>query len=887
MANKIQIKRGSGSSALSYGELGFNKDSNLLYIGREDGQNQVIGGEHVLGGRNLLSCLPLSSLPFAKDASGAEALGELSYDLGSNSLHIINTNSNIRFWLWSNHPVLAGETYTVSCWVASAEIDSERGEEYQFQINLSSETETIDWIDKNDETLRSFNQPDPAKTGWVWKVIHQTFTVPTGAIKASIAFRTGFDYETYTNNFFVKNFKIERSHTYTDWSPAPEDIALRGMPTTANLTIQKSDPYLYLYNTDTNQRLGLHWFTSTEGTNVFGIYDSANSKHLMLINQDGAISLYKALSVSSGGTGATTAAAARANLGVLALSGGTMTGMLQIPSDNLRILSRNNPDTTDGGHILFQTGTADGNRDIILGTHDGGLRGYTFIDGEYQHLFNVGDNGIFMANSFYTTGTVTANGVIYANNTIQAKTTGTWAIDVNNPNGGEASISYSKSGTQKWVLGVGCGASGDAFALWNTTAGGLTFIVNADSSTHFYNNVGVGGTFGVSGDANLYSNAGVHGNLSVNGYVTSGDNMYANYMIARRENSTAEAACIARNNNGEVKLTVENSRGIWDTTGGKWILSAAPGSTNWYANLYQAEASYEFIAHGSSQSEGHFRGGVDGEGGYWEVKSRTGLYSYQFDAISDSNWRLYAWDNTTGSYAGDIIYSATKNRLIANKLLLTSAVDASETQNTDVALTIGAEDGQHLIIDNDEILSKSNASTTGDLYLQGLQIQHSGSIVSGTWNASTIGVGYGGTGSSTAEGARTNLYAAAQWVEGFTPAGARNNTLTDLLQINTDSQTWGSCDYPCWVGTEGGGLSSCPVEGVFYAYREVRKISSHQIMVTLTESYPRPGRVWTRTYDKNFPAWLPQEGWACNETIHYGTSAPTGILKGSIWLKPI
>lgn len=864
MANKIQIKRGSGSSALSYGELGFNKDSNLLYIGREDGQNQVIGGEHVLGGRNLLSCLPLYSLPFVKDASGAEALGELSYDLGSNSLHIINTNSNIRFWLWSNHPVLAGETYTVSCWVASAEIDSERGEEYQFQINLSSETETIDWIDKNDETLRSFNQPDPAKTGWVWKVIHQTFTVPTGAIKTSIAFRTGFDYETYTNNFFVKNFKIERSHTYTDWSPAPEDTVLRGIPTTASLTIQKSDPYLYLYNTDTNQKLGLHWYKNTESTNTFGIYDQANSKHLMSIKQDGTVTLYKALPVASGGTGATTAAAARTNLGItptnigaLALSGGTITGMLQIPSDNLRILNRNNSDTTDGGHMLFQTGTADGNRDVVLGTHAGGLRGYTFVDGDYQHLFNVGDDGIFMANNFYTTGTMTASygrftsgtdadpnsnaavalrlgsesgvhididnneilakndtstlgtlylqsyisvtdtkislsnttkssgsidlwidseggnfslksksgthsyqmdgnydsylrlisfeggthtqswyfisddgtfsspkitsrgdlitdGIIYANNTIQAKTTGTWAIDVNNPNGGEASMSYSQSGAQKWVLGVGCGGSGSSFALWDTAAQNNSFSIGS----------------------------GTNGIFTLNRHLaTNNSGIYLN--------------------GGNVQFNTKNLGLAW---------TATADGTSIYMRPYQDSNIFQLVMTPSGGSA--------------------------FEAFG------VATDGTPHFYK-------------------------------------------------------------------------------------PVPISYGGTGATTAAGARANLYAAAQWVEGFTPAGARNNTLTDLLQINLDSQTWGDCDYPCWVGTEGGGLSSCPVEGVFYAYREVRKISSHQIMVTLTESYPRPGRVWTRTYDKNFPAWLPQEGWACNETIHYGDTAPSGILKGSIWLKPI
>ena len=69
-------------------------------------------------------------------------------------------------------------------------------------------------------------------------------------------------------------------------------------------------------------------------------------------------------------------------------------------------------------------------------------------------------------------------GTLYANNTIQAKTTGTWAIDVKNPNGGEASISYSQVNSQQWVLGVGCGGSGDTFALWNTQLSRNVITVN-------------------------------------------------------------------------------------------------------------------------------------------------------------------------------------------------------------------------------------------------------------------------------------------------------------------------------------------------------------------------------------------------------------------------
>lgn len=45
MANTIQIKRGTGTSALTAGELGFNTSTNTLYIGTSTGTNIAIGGE--------------------------------------------------------------------------------------------------------------------------------------------------------------------------------------------------------------------------------------------------------------------------------------------------------------------------------------------------------------------------------------------------------------------------------------------------------------------------------------------------------------------------------------------------------------------------------------------------------------------------------------------------------------------------------------------------------------------------------------------------------------------------------------------------------------------------------------------------------------------------
>ena len=57
--------------------------------------------------------------------------------------------------------------------------------------------------------------------------------------------------------------------------------------TTRNLKIQKNDPYLLLNNTGGGgQQVGLHYYGSEAGKNIFSIYDNTNSKHMMLIRQE-------------------------------------------------------------------------------------------------------------------------------------------------------------------------------------------------------------------------------------------------------------------------------------------------------------------------------------------------------------------------------------------------------------------------------------------------------------------------------------------------------------------------------------------------------------------------------------------------------------------------
>ena len=591
----------------------------------------------------------------------------------------------------------------------------------------------------------------------------------------------------------------------------------------------------YSGNINTNKLYAQVFYEGTNGKReYYKLPDYTNGR-----TEDGPYEILttkNSVAISQGGTGATTAAGALTNLGAVSKSGSTIDSQAffawadaghfnqsgvsypykygglrwngesdgvdlfaeETGSDNLDLIIQFKDDNSN----KLQIRNSAGNKTLEI-TANGRINAYSSSSSGWASMWTDNEGGNWEIRSksgthkyqFDAVNDSTARLISFVNDvhskswffngetgamscpgTFTANTNSTWAIKVNQTNtSGESSICYSVNGTEKWVLGQGVGGSSPKFGLWNC-ASGLALIFNEDSSAHFYSNLGVGGTLGVTGDTNFYASAGVHGNLSVNGYIASGGTVYANQVEARYDDDTNIARLVVRNNKNRVHITASaNERGFWDNNYSSWILKAPTGSNLWESNVHTANASYEFKAHNSSQA-GHFRGGVDGEGGYWEVKSKTGLYSYQFDAYQDTGWRLYAWDNTANKYAADLTFDTVKNRLVAHKLRLTSTADASETQNTDVAFTIGPEDSQHLIIDNNEILSKTSASTMGDLYLQGLQIQSSGSITRGTWNASTIAVARGGTGATTASGACTNIGA----------VNKSGDTMTGTLTVKAD-----------------------------------------------------------------------------------------------------
>lgn len=100
-----------------------------------------------------------------------------------------------------------------------------------------------------------------------------------------------------------------------------------------------------------------------------------------------------------------------------------------------------------------------------------------------------------------------------------------------------------------------------------------------------------------------------------------------------------------------------------------------------------------------------------------DVHIRAGCLAINYNwgnlGATAPSYNLYV--NGTAYVSSNI---TTSGNISASKLHLTSTTDAAGSQNNTPALVIGTKTGEHIEIDNNEIMAKKTASTTGNLSLQ-------------------------------------------------------------------------------------------------------------------------------------------------------------------------
>ena len=286
MANIIQIKRGTGTSALAEGELGFNTNTNILYIGNSG--NKAIGGAGAFLSLN-----------------GGTLIGNLTISQNTNNLkefRIKNNNGDLALCIDSSNRGLYD--YENSKWICYAAINNSSW--FFNGTATNAETATTANKVKNALTIKGNGTILDSFDGSLIKTIDIT-PANIGALSITGGTLTG-------------SLRINTSSTSGGGVLINED----GEGGTIVIT-SKSGTYSYEIDAVTDSKIRVHNAPS-HPSSFKSISWSAETGTLWT----DALQLTSALAVKYGGTGATTPAGACTNIGAVSKSGDTMTGTLTV-----------------------------------------------------------------------------------------------------------------------------------------------------------------------------------------------------------------------------------------------------------------------------------------------------------------------------------------------------------------------------------------------------------------------------------------------------------------------------------------------------------------------------------------------------------------------------
>lgn len=240
-----------------------------------------------MGGVNLLKNTRfLDKANYSIDGSGASATGTVT-NQSDGSLLITNNNANTRLWWGYLTDVSANSTGTQPFAISF---------KFKNSANTVESTINIQAVAYNGSTVLGYyasnasnrtHDPKITKLSDYWQWYTWVFEPPTNTTRTRIAIRTGADYSTYTNAFYVKEFMLERGNMPSDWSEAEGELVNNSITIdTEGIKMSSSDVFqLTATNSSKNSFIDIHGLLTANNTGGLMAQDGAFQNSLAVKGQ--------------------------------------------------------------------------------------------------------------------------------------------------------------------------------------------------------------------------------------------------------------------------------------------------------------------------------------------------------------------------------------------------------------------------------------------------------------------------------------------------------------------------------------------------------------------------------------------------------------------------